>query len=161
MIDTIFSRENFLNEIVWAYDYGARTKKRWPAKHDNILYYVKDRDNYTFNYDNIDRIPYMSPGLVGPKKAALGKTPTDVWWNTIVHTTGSERTGYPTQKPRAIIDRIILASSNLDDLVLDFFAGSGTTGESCIELDRNVILVDNNPQAIDVMKQRLRQYESK
>ena len=155
MLDEIFGRESFLNEIIWAYDYGARTQKKWPAKHDNILYYAKNPDHYTFNYDAIDRIPYMAPGLVTPEKAAKGKTPTDTWWHTIVPTVGKEKTGYPTQKPEGILRRIIAASSNPGDLVLDFFAGSGTTGAVCEELGRDCILMDNNPEAIEVMKKRL------
>jgi len=154
LLDEIFGRECFLNEIIWAYDYGARTNKKWPAKHDNILWYAKDPDHYIFNYDAIDRIPYMAPGLVGPEKAARGKTPTDVWWHTIVSPTGKEKTGYPTQKPLGILRRIIAASSNPGDTVLDFFAGSGTTGAAAHELGRNFILVDNNPQAIEVMRER-------
>lgn len=156
LMDQIFGRKSFLNEIVWAYDYGARTKKKWPPKHDNILVYVKDPDNYTFNYSEIDRIPYMAPGLVGPEKAAKGKSPTDTWWHTIVPTNGSEKTGYPTQKPLGIIRRIITASSNPGDTVLDFFAGSGTTGAVCLELKRLFILIDDNPQAIEVMKERFK-----
>ena len=157
MLDEIFGRDSFLNEIIWAYDYGARTNKKWPAKHDNILYYAKDPNHYTFNYDAIDRIPYMAPGLVGPEKAAKGKTPTDTWWHTIVSPTGKEKTGYPTQKPEGILRRIISASSNPGDQVLDFFAGSGTTGAVCQELGRDCILIDNNPQAIEVMKKRLQE----
>lgn len=155
LLDSIFGRESFINEIIWAYDYGARTNKKWPAKHDNILFYAKDPKHYTFNYDAIERIPYMAPNLVGPEKAAKGKTPTDTWWHTIVPTCGKEKTGYPTQKPEGILRRIISASSNEGDLVLDFFAGSGTTGAVCKELNRNCILIDNNPDAITVMKKRL------
>lgn len=155
LLDQIFGRDSFLNEIIWAYDYGGRTKKKWPPKHDNILFYVKDPKNYTFNVDAIDRIPYMAPGLVGPEKAARGKLPTDTWWHTIVPTNGPEKTGYPTQKPLGIIRRIIKASSNEGDLVLDFFAGSGTTGAACHELNRDCILIDNNPEAIAIMKKRL------
>jgi site-specific DNA-methyltransferase (adenine-specific) len=154
LLDQIFGRDCFLNEIIWAYDYGARTKIKWPAKHDNILVYVKDPENYVFNYDEIERIPYMAPGLVGPEKAARGKTPTDTWWHTIVPTNGKEKTGYPTQKPLGILRRIIQASSHLDGLVLDFFAGSGTTGAACLELERRFILVDNNPEALEVMARR-------
>ena len=155
LLDSIFGRDSFLNELIWAYDYGAKSKSRWSAKHDNILVYVKDRKNYTFNTDAIDRIPYMAPKLAGPEKAARGKLPTDVWWHTIVPPGGKESTGYATQKPEAIITRIIKTSSNEGDLVLDFFAGSGTTGKVAYELDRQFILIDNNPQAIDVMKKRL------
>lgn len=154
LLDGIFGRQSFLNEIIWAYDYGARTKKKWPPKHDNILWYAKDPKNYTFNVSAIDRIPYMAPGLVGPEKAARGKLPTDVWWQTIVATNSKEKTGYPTQKPVAILNRIILASSNPGDVVLDFFAGSGTVGEVCLKHGRQFILVDSNPAAIEVMRRR-------
>lgn len=155
LLDKIFGRESFMNEIVWSYDYGARSKKRWSAKHDNIFWYAKDPDNYIYRYSDIDRIPYMAPGLVGPEKAAKGKTPTDVWWQTIVSTNGKERTGYPTQKPIAILNRIVRVTSNPGDRVLDFFAGSGTTGEAAIRSGRNAVLVDNNPEAIRVMSRRL------
>lgn len=154
LLDQIFGRECFLNEIIWAYDYGGRTKKKWPPKHDNILVYVKDPDRYTFNVEAIERIPYMAPGLVGPEKAARGKLPTDTWWHTIVPTNGKERTGYPTQKPLGILTRILQASSNPGDTVLDFFAGSGTVGAACLELGRRFILIDNNPQAMQVMARR-------
>ena len=154
LLDTIFGRDCFLNEIIWAYDYGGRPKNRWPPKHDNILLYVKDPANYVFNYDEIERIPYMAPGLVGPEKAAFGKLPTDTWWHTIVPTNGKEKTGYPTQKPLGILRRIVQASSRPGDLVLDFFAGSGTTGAACLEFGRRFILVDDNPQAIEVMQRR-------
>ncbi len=154
LLDQIFGRECFLNEIIWAYDYGGRAKNRWPAKHDNILVYVKDPKNYTFNTDDIDRIPYMAPGLVGKEKAARGKLPTDTWWHTIVSPTGKEKTGYPTQKPLGVLRRILAASSSPDDLVLDFFAGSGTTGVAALELGRRFLLIDNNPEAIAVMRDR-------
>lgn len=155
LLDEIFGPESFLNEIIWAYDYGARTKKKWPPKHDNILWYAKDPNHYIFNYEEIERIPYMAPRLVGPEKAARGKTPTDTWWMTIVSPTGKEKTGYPTQKPLGLLKRIVLASSRPGDTVLDFFAGSGTAGEAAFQLGRKFILMDNNPEAIAVMKQRL------
>ncbi len=155
-LDGLLGRDRFLNEIIWAYDYGGRPKNRWPCKHDTILWYAMNPEDYVFNFDEMDRIPYMAPGLVGPEKAARGKTPTDVWWQTIVPTNGKERTGYPTQKPLAILRRIVAASSNPGDTVLDFFAGSGTTGEAAHELGRRFILVDNNPQAVEVMQQRFR-----
>jgi site-specific DNA-methyltransferase (adenine-specific) len=154
LLDTIFGRECFLNEIIWAYDYGGRPKDRWPPKHDNILLYVKIPGQHIFNVDEIERIPYMAPGLVGPEKAARGKLPTDTWWHTIVPTNSSEKTGYPTQKPLGIIRRIIQASSRPGDLVLDFFAGSGTTGIAAWELGRRFLLVDNNPEALAVMARR-------
>ncbi len=158
LLDQIFGRQCFLNEIIWAYDYGGRSKKKWPPKHDNILVYTKDPDYYTFNVQEIDRIPYMAPDLVGPEKASRGKLPTDTWWHTIVGTNSKEKTGYPTQKPLGILNRIIKASSNPGDLVLDFFAGSGTTGASCIQLNRRFILVDNNLQALQSMARRFRLY---
>lgn len=159
LLDGIFGRASFLNEIIWAYDYGARTTKRWPPKHDNILVYVKNPDNYVFNVDAIERIPYMAPGLVGPEKAARGKLPTDTWWHTIVPTSGKEKTGYPTQKPLGILRRIVQASSRPGDVVLDFFAGSGTTGAACLEFGREFVLVDSNRQALEVMAQRFAQHE--
>lgn len=154
LLDEIFGRECFLNEIIWAYDYGAKQKSKWPTKHDNILLYVKDPDTYVFNSYAIDREPYMAPGLVGPEKANRGKLPTDTWWHTIVGTNSKERTGYPTQKPLGVIKRIIQASSNIGDTVLDFFAGSGTVGEGCLRLNRKFILVDNNHEALEVMAKR-------
>lgn len=160
LLDEIFGRESFINEIIWAYDFGGRSKTRWPAKHDNILFYAKDPDRYTFNYDEVERIPYMAPGLVGKEKAARGKFPTDTWWHTIVGTNSKEKTGYPTQKPVGVVQRIISASSNPGDMVLDFFAGSGTVGEVCLALGRAFILVDNNPQAIAVMQKRFHDEDS-
>ena len=155
LLDGVFGHECFMNEIIWAYDYGGRPKNRWPAKHDTLLWYVKDPRDYTFNYDAIDRIPYMAPGLVGEEKAARGKTPTDVWWQTIVPTNGRERTGYPTQKPLAILERIVRVHSNPGDLVLDFFAGSGVAGEAAARNGRRYWLIDNNPDATRIMAQRL------
>jgi len=188
LLDKIFGRECFLNEIIWAYDYGGRPKSKWPAKHDNILFYVKDPKNYTFNGDDVEKEPYMAPGLVGVEKAKKGKMPTDTWWptftgtdksrlpletwwfffakegqndtwwQTIVPTNSKERVDYPTQKPRKLIDRIVTASSNKDSLVLDFFAGSGTIGESCLELGRKFILIDKNKSALEVMAHRFSGY---
>lgn len=154
LIDSIFGRDSFMNEIIWAYDYGARSRARWPAKHDTIFWYAKDPENYTFNYDEIDRIPYMAPRLFGAEKDERGKTPTDVWWNTIVPTNGAEKTGYPTQKPLGIINRIVCVHSNPGDTLLDFFAGSGTFGEAAYRNGRNCILVDENPDAVAVMQKR-------
>ena len=153
-LDRFFGRGAFMNEIIWSYDYGGRSKTRWPAKHDTIFWYAKDKKNYTFNYDNIDRIPYMAPGLVGAEKAAKGKTPTDVWWSTIVPTNGREKTGYPTQKPVKIIERMINVHTNPGDRVLDPFAGSGTTGEVCESNGRDSVMIDNNEASIEVMCQR-------
>ncbi len=155
LLDGLFGRASFINEIVWAYDYGARPRTRWPAKHDVIFWYARDPSSYVFNYADIDRVPYLAPGLVGPEKAARGKTPTDVWWQTIVSPTGSEKTGYPTQKPVKILQRIVRVHTNPGDLVVDPFAGSGTTGEAAARLGRGYLLVDENPEAVRVMRERL------
>jgi len=154
-LDALFGRDSFLNEIIWAYDYGARATKKWPSKHDTILVYVKNPKNYYFNNEEVDREPYMAPGLVTPEKAARGKLPTDVWWHTIVSPTGKEKTGYATQKPEGILRRIIQASSQQGDWILDFFAGSGTTGAVAQALGRRVVLVEQNPAAIDIITRRL------
>ena len=155
LLDALFGGESFLNEIIWAYDYGARSKSKWPAKHDNILVYVKDPSNYIFNNTAVDREPYMAPGLVTPEKAALGKLPTDVWWHTIVSPTGKEKTGYATQKPEGILRRIVQASSNEGDWVLDFFGGSGTTASVAGQLNRKFLTIDDNPEAFEVMRRRI------
>ena len=154
LLDELFGRACFQNEIVWAYDYGARPKRRWPAKHDTIFWYTRDPVQYTFNLDAADRIPYMAPTLVGREKAARGKTPTDVWWHTIVSPTGKEKTGYPTQKPLGILERIVRVHSNPGDTVLDFFAGSGTTGIAAARNGRSYLLIDENADAVRVMEQR-------
>lgn len=158
-LDEIFGRRSFMNEIIWAYDYGGRSRKKWSCKHDTILWYVKDPDGYTFNYEEMDRIPYMAPGLVGKEKAERGKTPTDVWWHTIVSTVGKEKTGYPTQKPLGIIYRIVKVHSNPNDLLLDFFAGSGTFGLAAQQCGRNYVLIDNNRKAIRTIQKRLGPYD--
>ena len=155
LLDALFGRECFLNEIIWAYDYGGKSKNKWPSKHDTILVYVKDPAKYYFNSTEVDREPYMAPGLVTPEKVEKGKLPTDVWWHTIVSPTGKEKTGYPTQKPKGILRRVIQASSKPGDLILDFFAGSGTTGAVAAELGRNFILIDQNPESIEVITKRL------
>jgi site-specific DNA-methyltransferase (adenine-specific) len=153
-LDRIFGREQFLNEVIWAYDYGGRPKDRWPKKHDNILVYVKTAGAHVFNQEDIDRIPYMAPGLVGPEKAARGKLPTDTWWHTIVSPTGKEKLGWPTQKPIRILERIVSASCPKGGIVLDFFAGSGTTGAAALACKRRFVLIDTHPGAIAVMKKR-------
>jgi len=155
LMDALFGRECFLNEIIWAYDYGGKSKSRWPAKHDTILVYVKNPEKYFFDSTTVDREPYMAPGLVTPEKVARGKLPTDVWWHTIVSPTGKEKTGYPTQKPLGILRRIISASSRPGDRVLDFFAGSGTTAQAAFELQRKFVVVDQNPESIEVITNRL------
>jgi site-specific DNA-methyltransferase (adenine-specific) len=154
LLDEIFGAEHFLNEIIWAYDYGGRPRDRWPRKHDTILWYAKS-DHWTFDRSQIDRIPYMAPGLVGAEKAARGKLPTDTWWMTIVPTRGRERVGYPTQKPLALLERIVRASSREGELVADFFCGSGTTGVAAAALGRRYLLVDDNPEAIAITRRRL------
>jgi site-specific DNA-methyltransferase (adenine-specific) len=155
LLDELFGRGAFVNEIVWAYDYGARPRTRWPSKHDVIFWYARDPSRYVFHYEEIDRVPYLAPALVGAEKASRGKTPTDVWWHTIVSPTGKERTGYPTQKPVRILERIVRVHSDPGDLVVDPFAGSGTTGEAAARLGRDYLLVDQNPDAVRVMRDRL------
>jgi site-specific DNA-methyltransferase (adenine-specific) len=155
LLDRIFGRSCFLNEVIWAYDYGGRAKDRWPAKHDTILVYVKDPGRHLFDQDAVTRIPYMAPGLVTPEKAARGKLPTDVWWHTIVPTNGSEKTGYPNQKPEGVLRRVLEPSSRPGDWVLDFFAGSGTTGAVAARLGRRFVMIDSNPEACAVMRARL------
>jgi site-specific DNA-methyltransferase (adenine-specific) len=154
-LDRLLGRERFINEIVWAYDYGGRPKNRWPAKHDTILWYALNPEDYVFNFDEMDRIPYMAPGLVSAEKAERGKTPTDVWWHTIVPTNGHEKTGYPTQKPLGVLNRIIKVHSRPEDVVLDFFAGSGTTGDAAARHGRGFVLVDSNPEAVCIAATRL------
>ena len=155
LLDEIIGRECFLNEIVWAYDYGARPRRRWPAKHDTILVYVKDRERYWFDSDAVEREPYMAPGLVTAEKAARGKLPTDVWWHTIVSPTGKEKTGYPTQKPEGVLRRIVAASSRPGDWCIDCFAGSGTLGSVAAALGRRFVLIDSNPDAVSIAQKRL------
>jgi site-specific DNA-methyltransferase (adenine-specific) len=158
-MDGLLGRDRFMNEIIWAYDYGARQKNRWPTKHDTILWYAMDPGRHVFNYDEMDRIPYMAPGLVTREKAERGKTPTDVWWHTIVPTNGAEKTGYPTQKPLGILNRIVRVHSQPGDIVLDFFAGSGTTGESAGANGRRFLMVDNNAAAVQIMAARLARFQ--
>jgi site-specific DNA-methyltransferase (adenine-specific) len=155
LLDEIFGRDAFLNELIWSYDYGAKPRRRWPAKHDTILVYVRTPGAHHFDADAVEREPYMAPGLVGPEKAARGKRPTDVWFHTIVPTNGREKTGYPTQKPEGVLRRIVSASSRPGGWCLDPFAGSGTLGAVCRGLGRHYVLVDSSPVAIDVMKRRL------
>ena len=155
LCDEVFGRDCFLNEIIWAYDYGARTKRRWPAKHDTILVYVKDPERYWFDAEAVDREPYMAPGLVGPEKATRGKLPTDVWWHTIVSPTGREKTGYPTQKPVGLVRRMVQASTRPGETCLDPFAGSGTLGAAARELGRGFVLVDESPEAVEIAAARL------
>ncbi len=157
-LDGLLGRACFQNEIIWAYDFGGRGKRRWPQKHDTLLWYSRDPDRYVFHHDAMPRIPYLAPGLVGKEKAARGKTPTDVWWHTIVPTSGKEKTGYPTQKPLGVLERVVAVHTDPGDVVLDFFAGSGTTGEAAAKLERGFVLIDQSPDAIAVMKRRLAAY---
>jgi site-specific DNA-methyltransferase (adenine-specific) len=157
-LDRLLGRKRFLNEIIWAYDFGGRPKDRWPAKHDTILWYAMNPDDYVFDYDAMDRIPYMAPGLVSPEKARRGKTPTDVWWHTIVPTSGREKTGYPTQKPLGVLNRIVRIHSRPGDVVLDFFSGSGTTGEAAAKNGRGFVLIDNKIEAVRVAAGRLARF---
>jgi site-specific DNA-methyltransferase (adenine-specific) len=155
LLDEIFGRDCFLNELIWAYDYGAKPRNRWPPKHETILVYVRDRARYHFDAEEVEREPYMAPGLVTPEKAARGKLPTDVIWHTIVPTRGREKTGYPTQKPEGLVRRFVSASSRPGGWCLDFFAGSGTLGAVAQQLERRFVLVDRSPEAIQVMGARL------
>lgn len=164
MCDEVFGRQCFLNEVIWSYDFGGRGKRSWPKKHDSILVYVKDADQYVFNWDDIDRIPYKAPEMqrVGrtPEEAAVrilaGKVPTDVWEMSIVGTNSKERLGWPTQKPVKLIERAIVASSPIDGVVMDVFAGSGTTGQAAHNRGRRFVLVDRHPLAIEMMRERFR-----
>lgn len=158
LLDALFGPQCFLNEIIWAYDYGARARRKWPTKHENILVYVKDPDRYHFDSEAVDREPYMAPGLVTSERAARGKLPTDTWWHTIVSPTGKERTGYPTQKPVGVLRRIVQASSRPGDWVLDPFAGSGTTAAAAAELGRRFVAIDENEFAISVMRDRFAEH---
>jgi site-specific DNA-methyltransferase (adenine-specific) len=158
-LDRLLGRERFRNEIIWAYDFGGRPKRWWPAKHDTLLWYVLDPKRYVFRFEEMDRIPYMAAGLAGKEKAARGKTPTDVWWHTIVPTNSKEKTGYPTQKPLGVLERIIKVHTEPGDTVLDFFAGSGTAGEAAARLGRRFVLVDEHPDAIAIMQERLAEWE--
>jgi site-specific DNA-methyltransferase (adenine-specific) len=158
-LDEMLGRDRFMNEIIWSYDYGGRPRSRWPSKHDTILWYALNPENYVFNFDEMDRIPYMAPGLVGAEKAERGKTPTDVWWHTIVPTNGREKTRYPTQKPLGVLNRVIKVHSRPEDIVLDFFGGSGTTGESAARHGRGFVLIDNNPEAVRVASARLADFQ--
>ena len=155
LLDELFGRECFLNELIWAYDYGAKPRRRWPQKHDTILVYVRDRERYLFDADAVDREPYMAPGLVTPEQRERGKRPTSVMWHTIVSPTGREKTGYPTQKPEALIRRFVQASSRPGDLCLDPFAGSGTLGAVAAKLGRRYLLIDESAEAVAVMRARL------
>jgi site-specific DNA-methyltransferase (adenine-specific) len=157
-LDRLLGRKRFINEIIWAYDYGGRPKNRWPPKHDTILWYALDPDAYVFNHEEVDRIPYMAPALVGKEKAERGKTPTDTWWHTIVPTSGREKTGYPTQKPLGILNRVVKVHSRPGDVVLDFFCGSGTTGEAAARSGRGFVLVDDNPEAVRIAASRLAEF---
>lgn len=157
-MDKLLGRDHFMNEIIWSYDYGGRSKSKWSVKHNTILWYANNPKNYTFNFDKMDRIPYLTPGLVGPEKAAIGKTPTDVWWHTIVPTNSLQKTGYPTQKPLGILNRFIKVHSNEGDYVMDFFGGSGTTAESAALHERKFVTIDSSQDAINVMNKRLERF---
>lgn len=158
-LDRLLGRQRFINEIIWSFDYGGRPKNKWPNKHNTILWYAMNPDDYVFNFDEIDRIPYMAPGLVGAEKAERGKTPTSVWWNTIVPTNGHEKTGYPTQKPLGIMNRIVRVHSKPGDTVLDFFGGSGSTADASAQNDRGFVYIDNNPEAAWIAAERLAKFD--
>lgn len=159
LLDQIFGRASFINEIIWAYDYGARSRSRWPAKHDNILWYARNPKKYVFNFDAMDRIAYMAPKLVGETKARRGKTPTDVWWHTIVSPNGKEKTGYPTQKPLGVLERIVRVHSDPGDLVVDYFAGSGSMAEAAARNGRRFLAIDESREAFELMQRRLARFD--
>ena len=161
--DKIFGVRNFLNHVVWSYNFGGRGRDRWPQKHDDILVYTKSCGDHLFNWDEIDRIPYAAPELqfVGrskeeaEKRIATGQVPTDVWSMSIVGTASRERVGYPSQKPLKLVKRVIRASSPHRGLVVDPFAGSGTTAVAALESGRDFLVCDRSEEAINVMKDRL------
>jgi site-specific DNA-methyltransferase (adenine-specific) len=157
LLDGVFGRANFLNEIIWAYDYGGRSRRKWPAKHDTILVYVKDINSYHFDDSEVERLPYLAPSLVTKEKRDRGKRLTDVWFITIVPTNSREKTGYPTQKPERLLKRIVQASSQPGGWCLDFFAGSGTLGAVAKKCGRHFVLIDSNPEAIAISKARIKE----
>ena len=155
-LDTLFGRDCFLNEIVWAYDYGAKTRRRWPAKHDTILVYVKDRDAYHFDDAEVERDPL--PGARRSwgrrRRRAASASPTR-GFTPSSRPTAREKTGYPTQKPEGVVRRMVAASSRPGGWCLDFFAGSGTLGAVAAALGRRFVLVDCHPDAIGIASRRL------
>jgi DNA modification methylase len=164
ILDELFGAENFLNEIIWTYHGPSPIRTAFNRKHDTILSYVKGKD-YTFNADAV-REPYnqntvntfkssSKAGFGKVPNLERGKVPEDWWYFPVVARLHNERTGYPTQKPNALVERIILASSNPGDLVADFFCGSGTTPYVAAKNGRKFIACDENPSAIHTARCRL------
>lgn len=163
-LDRLFGRQRFLNELIWCYHGPSPIRSAFKRKHDTILVYTRSAD-YFFDADAV-RVPYdpttvktfaSSPkaGFGKTPDLARGKVPEDWWYFPVVARVHTERVGYETQKPTALLDRIIKASSRPGDLVGDFFAGSGTTGVVAARLGRNVALVDRNPVAVEKTLLRL------
>ena len=164
LLDEFFGAENMLNEIIWAYHGPSPIRRAFNRKHDTILVYAKGKD-YTFNADAV-REPY-NPNTVktfgaSPKAGfgkvpdlERGKVPEDWWYFPVVARLHNERTGYPTQKPQALLERIIKASSNPGDLVADFFCGSGTTPLMAANLGRRFIATDATFRALHTTRSRL------
>jgi len=164
LLDEIFGANQLLNEIIWVYHGPSPIRKAFNRKHDTILVYTKGKD-YTFNADAV-RIPYdettvktfASSNKAGFGKVpdlARGKVPEDWWYFPVVARLHSERTGYPTQKPEALLERVILASSNPGDLVADFFCGAGTTTVVAERLERHFIASDVSWRAVHTARARL------
>ena len=164
ILDEVFGEKRFRNEIIWHYTGGGRSKKYFSRKHDSIFWYTNG-DTWTFNTEEI-RIPYKptsgyAKGGITSKSGKKylpnpkGTLPDDTWDIPILNPLAKERTGYPTQKPLTLLDRIILACSNPGDLILDPFMGSGTTGISAIKNNRRFIGLDQNWNSIHLMRRRL------
>lgn len=153
LMDQTFGYDNMLNEIIWCYASGG-VSKRWLArKHDNLIWYVKDTKDYTFN---VQREPYATPNVEGRKGFHdEGRMLNDWWRMSFLSTTASERVGYDSQKPEALLERLLTVFTNPGDNVLDFMAGSGTTGAAASSLGRKATLIDKNPNAIKKMKERI------
>jgi DNA modification methylase len=164
LLDELFGPEHLLNEIIWAYHGPSPIRRAFNRKHDTILAYVKSGD-YTFNVDAV-REPYnkntvktfkSSPKAGFGKVPDLerGKVPEDWWYFPVVARLHNERTGYPTQKPVGLLERIVLASSNSGDIVADFFCGSGTTPFVAAKHERRFIACDEAFHALHTTRARL------
>jgi site-specific DNA-methyltransferase (adenine-specific) len=163
VLDEIFGKNNFRNEITWCYGSGGASKSHFSRKHDTIFWYSKSQ-KIIFNIDDV-REPYSSPEKSAtPKKVGdkeyikmnpLGRIPFDWWQIPILTNSAKERTGYPTQKPLALLHRIIKASSNEGDIVMDPFCGCATTCVAAQQLGRKWIGIDIAEQCADVLVDRL------
>lgn len=170
IMDDIFGKENFRNEIVWCYRQGGRSQSNYSQKHDTIYWYSKSNSQWVFNGDSV-RVPYEGTGgyqtsgkgvvINGKvyKPNELGKIPEDWWDIPAIPPMSMERIGYATQKPEALLERIIKGSSNEDSIVLDVFGGSGTTAAVAERLGRRWIIIDNNPEAIEIITKRIKKWK--